>query len=114
VFGDTDADCNSCHAQDDTHKTRLGTDCASCHNPNAWNIWLFDHDKDTDFAIEGAHKELACEDCHRTPSKEKLKASKDCISCHRSDDVHNRQFGGQCGDCHGSKSFTNIKSGELW
>jgi len=110
-YGKTPLECNVCHADDDEHKTKLGTDCETCHNPNSWTTWLFNHDKDTDFKLDGAHKKLGCYDCHRTKSDGKLRASKDCISCHRSDDKHNRQFGGQCGNCHTTKNFkdTNIR-----
>jgi hypothetical protein len=108
-YGSTDAECNQCHASDDVHETTLGTDCHACHNPNSWNTWLFDHDKATDFKIDGAHEELGCYDCHQTKSDGKLEASKDCISCHRSDDIHNRQFGAQCGDCHSTKKFKDVK-----
>ena len=107
-YGATKLDCNSCHADDDVHKTWLGTDCESCHNPNSWETWMFDHDKATDFTIDGAHKELGCYDCHQIKSTGKLKASKDCISCHRSEDIHNRQFGRQCGNCHSTKKFKDI------
>lgn len=107
-YGNTESECNQCHANDDIHKTRLGTDCKSCHNPNSWDIWLFDHDKASSFIIDGAHKELGCYDCHQTESNEKPEASKDCISCHRSRDIHNRQFGRQCGDCHSTKNFKDI------
>jgi hypothetical protein len=108
VYGSTDDECNSCHAGDDVHKTRLGTDCETCHNPNSWENWLFDHDKATRFEIDGAHKEVGCYDCHRTNSKGKLKASRDCISCHRSRDIHNRLFGRQCGNCHSTESFKDV------
>ncbi|MCK4833267.1 MAG: cytochrome C [Gammaproteobacteria bacterium] len=110
-YGSTESACNQCHASDDVHKTRLGTDCASCHNPNAWDAWLFDHDKASTFKIDGAHKKLGCYDCHQTTSNGKLQASKDCISCHRSRDIHNRLFGRQCGRCHSTKTFkdSNIK-----
>jgi hypothetical protein len=104
-FGATESECNACHASDDVHKTRLGTDCETCHSPNSWLAWFFDHDKATRFEIDGAHKDLGCYDCHRSNSEGKLKASKDCISCHRTDDIHNRQFGGQCDNCHTTKSF---------
>ena len=113
-YGETQSDCNDCHADDDVHKTRLGTDCESCHNPNSWEIWLFDHDKATDFTIDGAHKELGCYDCHQSKSKGKLKAAKDCISCHRSEDIHHRRFGGQCDHCHSTKSFKDIKINQKW
>lgn len=108
-YGKTKSDCNYCHADDDTHKTRLGTDCESCHNPNSWNTWLFDHDKATSFIIDGAHEDLGCYDCHQTTSNGKLSASEDCISCHRSRDIHNRQFGRQCGDCHSTSSFKDVE-----
>jgi len=108
AYADTSSGCNHCHAGDDTHKTRLGTNCESCHNPNSWQTWLFDHDKATDFTIDGAHEDIGCYDCHRTKSEGKLKASKDCISCHRSQDIHNRQFGRHCEECHSTKSFKDI------
>jgi len=107
-YGDTETDCNQCHAGDDVHKMKLGTRCADCHNPNSWSTWLFDHNKSTDFTIDGAHKKLGCYDCHQTAAQGKVKAAKDCISCHRSHDIHNRQFGRQCGDCHTTKSFKEI------
>ena len=109
VFSSTDSECNACHAGDDVHKTRLGTDCETCHNPNSWENWLFDHDRQTDFRIDGAHEELGCYDCHKTGSKGELKASSDCMFCHRSQDIHNRQFGRQCGKCHSTKSFKGAK-----
>jgi len=108
VYSSTESDCNACHAPDDVHKTRLGTDCEKCHNPNSWENWLFDHDKQTRFEIDGAHEKAGCYDCHRRRSKGKVKASKDCISCHRSQDVHNRQFGNQCGQCHSTESFRDV------
>jgi len=107
-YRSTEKDCNSCHVDDDVHKARLGTDCETCHTPNSWLIWKFDHDKATNFEIDGAHDELGCYDCHKTKSIGKLEASKDCISCHRSKDVHNQQFGRQCGECHNTDSFKDV------
>jgi len=108
IYSSAESECNSCHAGDDVHKTRLGTDCETCHNPNSWKNWLFDHDKATRFRIDGAHKDAGCYDCHRTNSRGKLKSSSDCIFCHRSQDIHNRQFGIQCGRCHSTESFKDI------
>jgi Zn finger protein HypA/HybF involved in hydrogenase expression len=100
--------CNDCHANDDVHKTKLGTNCQDCHNPNSWKTWLFDHNKVTKFKLDGAHKKLGCYDCHNTTSKGKLKASSECISCHRRDDIHNGQFGGNCSECHNTSNFREI------
>ena len=107
-YANTETSCNQCHADEDVHKTRLGTYCNDCHNPNSWDTWLFNHDRNTDFKLDGAHKELGCYDCHQTNAKGRLQASKDCISCHRSRDIHNRLFGRQCGDCHSTRSFRDI------
>ncbi len=107
-YAKTESVCNVCHADDDVHKTKLGTDCHTCHNPNSWSTWLFDHNKASRFKIDGAHKKLGCYNCHRSKSRGKLKASKDCISCHRSEDIHNRSFGRKCGECHSTRSFKDI------
>ena len=107
-YASTKSACNTCHEDEDVHKSRLGTDCNSCHNPNSWFTWLFDHNKSTKFKIDGAHKDLGCYDCHQSKSDGKLSASKDCISCHRNRDIHNRSFGRQCGDCHSTTSFRDI------
>ena len=107
--GETESDCNHCHASDDVHETRLGTDCAYCHNPNSWNNWLFDHEKSSGFAIDGAHQELGCYDCHQVKSGKRPRAAKDCISCHRSEDIHERQFGRHCGDCHNTRRFKGAR-----
>jgi hypothetical protein len=108
AYSGTTSECNQCHAADDIHDTRLGTDCGSCHNPNAWNTWLFDHDAATDFRLDGAHGEAGCYDCHRRHSDGKLQASSDCITCHRSDDIHHRRFGRNCGQCHSTQNFRDV------
>ena len=105
----TPSDCVSCHAEDDVHKETLGPDCAQCHNPVGWNHWRFDHDVQTAFVLDGAHKDLRCASCHRRPAREKVKQSSDCIACHRRDDKHRGRFGTNCARCHGVDSFDRIK-----
>ena len=107
-YKDTDKECNSCHAKKDVHKQKLGVNCQLCHNPNGWKIWRFDHDKQSDFKIDGAHKKLHCDDCHRTAVKEVPHSVRDCLACHRTDDVHNGQFGPRCAQCHTTESFKDI------
>ena len=108
-FHEVGSDCYTCHQQDDHHKRRLGEDCGGCHNPNDWGFWLFDHDKQTEFRLEGAHKNLKCQLCHsdslRDPEKPPLK----CGNCHREDDFHRGAFGRDCGQCHNSQSFSSLK-----
>ena len=89
--------CYSCHRNDDAHETRFGTDCGACHTPDGWQPAKFDHNL-SDFKLEGAHAEVACEACHKngvfkgTPT--------DCYSCHQQDDVHGGSFGKDCSTCH--------------
>jgi hypothetical protein len=107
-FKDAKPDCVSCHQSDDVHKGGLGKQCATCHNSNGWNIWTFDHNKSTRFALTGAHAKLECAGCHRRPASE-VKLSTDCGSCHVRDDVHFGQFGRQCQRCHTTISFKQVR-----
>ena len=83
--------CIACHRAEDVHKGGLGEDCAACHSPDGWNLWEFNHAKETGFALSGAHRKLTCADCHREPPK-KVKLAKECNSCHEKDDIHVRRI----------------------
>lgn len=104
-FQDASEQCIDCHQEDDSHEASLGTQCGDCHNPNDWLLWEFDHDLQTDFLLEGAHFELACNDCHRVPVTERIALASQCGACHRRDDVHDGQFGKDCERCHTTESF---------
>ncbi len=103
--------CASCHEADDIHKQALGQDCATCHNPNGWAFWQFDHDQQTKYDLDGAHAGLACNACHKNPVKGKIKLEKECADCHRSDDIHQGRFGTMCKRCHITESFKTIRIG---
>ncbi len=109
AFRDTDLECISCHENDDEHKGTLGTECQECHNPNAWSVWIFDHNKQTDYELLGAHAELRCNDCHKRPVKGPLKQSQQCNACHRQDDIHQGHFGSDCSRCHNSEDFRDVQ-----
>jgi hypothetical protein len=102
------ATCIGCHKTDDVHKGGLGKDCHTCHTPNGFGIWEFDHAKQTDFALKGAHAKLQCANCHRDPAHS-VKLSSECMSCHQSDDPHLGQFGRQCQRCHNTNSFKGVR-----
>jgi hypothetical protein len=108
-FKDTPAACIDCHRANDVHKRALGEKCETCHTPNDWRIWTFDHNTQTDFRIEGAHVGLQCAACHFRPMREGSKLPDQCIDCHRGDDVHNGQFGSDCARCHDSRSFARAR-----
>lgn len=101
VFEGTAEDCFSCHAEDDSHNGLSGEDCESCHSPSAWDDTSFDHQRDTTFALDGGHADLACGECHsEEPFSDELDAG--CVSCHEDDDDHKGHFGPDCANCHGS------------
>jgi hypothetical protein len=101
-------ECVGCHSADDVHKGALGRQCESCHSPNGWALWRFDHAKQTDFALTGAHAQLQCADCHREQPG-RGKTSPLCVSCHRQDDRHQGAYGSQCERCHSTVSWKGAR-----
>ena len=107
TFQNTPTACVGCHADDDVHNGRSGEQCDSCHNPTSWADSSFDHERDTLFALDGAHGDLACGDCHsEDPFADLLETT--CISCHLDDDEHNAHFGTQCDTCHSRTLWTEM------
>lgn len=107
-FKDAKSDCHVCHEADDDHKGRLGMQCAACHNPNGWKFWIFDHDTQTKFKLDGKHAKLNCHDCHLTRVTKDLKLPKECNACHHRDDIHAGGFGPHCERCHDTEDFMRI------
>lgn len=106
-YRDTPTQCIKCHKKDDIHKNSFGKECEDCHNPNAWNRWVFDHNKETDYKLEQAHENLECHACH-VVGKPAKGTSTSCYQCHANDDAHNGSFGRRCEQCHRQDTFTNI------
>jgi hypothetical protein len=117
-FHFTDSACTACH--EDIHKGEFkermaakradGTaqGCEACHNTKSWiDIRGFDHSK-TKFALLGAHRAVACNECHKvlagTHEIQFKGAPKECEACHT--DPHGKQFAAKetgitkCKDCH--------------
>jgi hypothetical protein len=105
AFSPQPGNCDDCHAVDDVHKRGFGVVCEDCHNPVGWSFWMFDHDQRTDFALDGAHADLACDACHAPGTRANRQASA-CAACHHRDDVHRGGFGQQCDRCHDSTTFS--------
>lgn len=110
VFTDAPEECIDCHLEEDAHEGRFGESCALCHTPLAWEQWLFDHDRQTDFPLDGAHRVVACEDCHRQPLAAQQRLGDRCADCHRGDDIHDGEFGPDCGRCHTALSFREVRT----
>ena len=106
-YSPLDWSCASCHKADDAHEEGFGEQCESCHNPVDWTYWSFDHDVQTDFKLEAAHKDLECAACHLSGTNADEQPTA-CYGCHRADDPHRTGFGRQCDQCHNTTSFGEI------
>lgn len=106
-FVGTADQCVDCHKADDHHGGGLGDQCQSCHSPNGWNLWQFDHEERTGYALEGAHNNLACDACH-APGSDPSNTSPVCGKCHQRQDIHNGGFGLDCGRCHSQDKFFEL------
>ena len=85
IIKGTPTRCYDCHwvrRQDDVYRTRLGNECEDCHRPTAWSAVTWDHGARTTFALAGAHRTLACDQCHHGDFGRTLS---DCASCHAAD-----------------------------
>jgi hypothetical protein len=66
-FTGAPTNCDGCHH--DPHEEQFTMDresslCTRCHTTIDWNPSRFDHDRDAAFKLEGAHRAVACVDCH--------------------------------------------------
>ncbi len=88
-FSSLTPDCENCHA--DVHmgqfKQNDKNDCLACHGYTDWKAEKFDHDK-TRFKLEGGHKGVACDQCHK-----EIKTDKSVCIKYKFEEV-------KCSDCH--------------
>ena len=54
--------CSGCHP--DPHLGQVGTGCEKCHGDSSWGPSRFDHNRDSTYRLEGAHRAVACIGCH--------------------------------------------------
>lgn len=90
--------CAACH--EDPHKKQFGTACERCHSPEiAFKKARasFDHDKRTQFPLEGLHQKVSCEKCH--PAGAYKTGRTRCADCHK-EEPHQGKLGTECARCH--------------
>lgn len=84
-------DCADCH--DDPHARQFevegATDCSRCHTDELSSFSSFNHDRDSNFPLEGAHESVACGACHLLTVQGEVEF------------VHYRPLGTLCVNCHG-------------
>lgn len=118
TFLGLDASCLTCHR--DEHRGQLGREaCLDCHTQSAWKPAPgFDHSR-AEFALTGAHREVACGECHPTRQEGGALAAADpsflvfrgiehdsCADCHR--DPHQGRLGASCASCHATDDFRRV------
>ncbi len=98
-YEDTSQLCVDCHRVDDVHGDERSDACGDCHGTERWADAEFDHQRETDFALTGAHETLACAGCH-LPDMSFMSPPTDCAGCHSEDDSHLGRNGSECDQCH--------------
>ncbi|MGZ6142113.1 MAG: cytochrome c3 family protein [Myxococcales bacterium] len=106
LFHPDSARCESCHQ--DPHKGQLKKACAACHEVSSFHAVKLDHDKETRFALAGAHRKVACASCHFADAGGVTRYTPlpmTCAACHP--DPHAGQFGvpSDCARCHQADDF---------
>jgi hypothetical protein len=94
-------DCTGCHDGRDPrymgeHTDRFGGECLVCHDGKDR---MLDFAHGEVFALEGGHRDLACEACHVDYAFAGM--SGECVACHEDPEVHAGEFGLDCSRCHG-------------
>ncbi|MCC6406370.1 MAG: hypothetical protein IT453_04325 [Planctomycetes bacterium] len=83
------------------------TDCTLCHQGETWREirtdFVYDHAKETGYALEGAHAAAECLRCHNDRGPAEMFAGRGCRGCH--EDVHKGTLGNDCSSCHDQESF---------
>jgi hypothetical protein len=105
-FREAPGQCVDCHRDDDSHRGKLGTDCAQCHETSAFKATKFDHAR-TRFPLENAHEKVACAACHRDPGFKDTPMR--CVDCHAADDLHRGSRGTDCASCHGTVEWKSSR-----
>jgi hypothetical protein len=106
--------CAACHERDDRekgHKGNYGDKCETCHNEKSFKPSIFDHGRDTSFALAGKHVKQKCATCHRAPLY-RTKTETRCYACHEKEDVHFGSFDLQCDKCHVADDWRKVKKPE--
>lgn len=112
--------CLSCHV--DYHegvflKTDGGAVCENCHTPEDWLPTTFDlerHNKETAYALTGAHRATPCFSCHQDAQGGAYTfhfEETECESCHEPDNPHGDEFQNEdgitaCADCHSTAGWS--------
>jgi len=93
LYGEAPLQCSGCH--DDPHGGQFLSEnnltaCAECHSTVEWSPPEFDHNTQSDYVLEGAHRNVPCWMCHNKSVE--IEGKKITIY---------RRTPNECSDCHG-------------
>jgi hypothetical protein len=91
-----DRECRVCHTEHEGADAEIAGLVAES----------FDHGR-TDFALEGAHRSVACDGCH-PPERAHRDAKHECVDCHAKQDPHDGRLGKECESCHAAASWREV------
>jgi len=81
--------CEGCHEDIHSKQFAKASGCLDCHTSAKWKPSSFDHDKRTAFPLEGAHRNVRCDGCHKATHEVDGKpvlfykpTPKECSACH--------------------------------
>ena len=60
----SDAGCHGQPHGDQFAERAGGTECTTCHSSDHWRPANFDHQTDSDWPLDGAHRNVPCASCH--------------------------------------------------
>jgi hypothetical protein len=103
-------ECSDCHRN--VHPEReIDKTCSFCHVTTSFSWIQFDHNKNTNFALTGEHREVACLSCHVDQVFKNMPANNEnpnCHSCHA--DPHGPAMPIDCVSCHNTEGFKKVKA----
>ena len=91
--------CSTCHANEDRHRGLFGSECAQCHNQQAWTISSFRHP---------SPRSSECASCHAAPASHSMMHFRMMV-LPRAGQPNARVE--QCYLCHQVDAWTNMQRG---
>jgi len=83
VFKETPKSCVSCHAEPAVHRSKFGTDCATCHTTATWKGGRLTQEFHTFPLLHGKrNRDGQCSLCHLEPNTYRTYS---CFGCHEHD-----------------------------
>lgn len=106
-FAESTKTCSACH-KDNHHEqfvdtvsvakfVVLSSACDKCHTSANWKAEKFDHNRDSVYRLEGAHRKVACTGCHKQVVEDGLTF------------VRYKPLDTKCKTCHGEANMQELR-----